>query len=170
MDTSQTTHISLCSGYGGIDLGLRRVCPGLRTIAYAEIEAFAGQPQHTWEPPRVVGNARGDGRRKDQQGRETKERVAVDWSGKSVGNTESGNGQRSAQGQAGHAAQPDQETGHRQTQPTLGRDVDGITDRLDDAELYVTCDNRTDELRLLGNGVVPATAALAFRTLLCDLH
>jgi hypothetical protein len=36
--------------------------------------------------------------------------------------------------------------------------------------LYVTCDNRTDELRLLGNGVVPATAALAFRTLLCDLH
>ena len=39
--------------------------------------------------------------------------------------------------------------------------------RLDDAELYVTCDNRMDELRLLGNGVVPATAELAFRTL-CD--
>ena len=34
------------------------------------------------------------------------------------------------------------------------------------ASLYTTCDNRTDELRLLGNGVVPATAALAFRTLL----
>jgi hypothetical protein len=33
------------------------------------------------------------------------------------------------------------------------------------AELCVSCDNRTDELRLLGNGVVPATAALAFRTL-----
>jgi hypothetical protein len=29
--------------------------------------------------------------------------------------------------------------------------------------------NRTDELRLLGNGVVPATAALAFRTLMTDL-
>jgi site-specific DNA-cytosine methylase len=28
------------------------------------------------------------------------------------------------------------------------------------------CTNRTDELRLLGNGVVPATAELAFRTLL----
>jgi hypothetical protein len=27
------------------------------------------------------------------------------------------------------------------------------------------CDNRTDELRLLGNGVVPATAELAWRTL-----
>jgi hypothetical protein len=33
------------------------------------------------------------------------------------------------------------------------------------AEFYVSCDNRTDELRLLGNGVVPATAELAFRTL-----
>jgi hypothetical protein len=32
--------------------------------------------------------------------------------------------------------------------------------------LYVTCDSRVDELRLLGNGVVPATAALAFTTLL----
>jgi hypothetical protein len=31
--------------------------------------------------------------------------------------------------------------------------------------LYVSCDNRTDELRLLGNGVVPATATIAFRTL-----
>jgi len=41
VDTTQITHISLCSGYGGIDLGLRRVIPNLRTIAYAEIEAFA---------------------------------------------------------------------------------------------------------------------------------
>jgi hypothetical protein len=30
----------------------------------------------------------------------------------------------------------------------------------------VCCDNRTDELRLLGNGVVPATATRAFLTLL----
>jgi DNA (cytosine-5)-methyltransferase 1 len=67
-----------------------------------------GEPQHAWEPPRVI----------------------------------------------------------RQAQPTLGGDVDGTADRLDAAELYVTCDNRTDELRLLGNGVVPATAALAFTTLL----
>jgi hypothetical protein len=32
-------------------------------------------------------------------------------------------------------------------------------------DLFRSCDNRTDELRLLGNGVVPATAELAFRTL-----
>ena len=36
-------------------------------------------------------------------------------------------------------------------------------------DLYISCDNRTDELRLLGNGVVPATAALAFRTLMNEL-
>ena len=41
MDPTQLTHISLCSGYGGIDLGLRRVLPSMRTIAYAEIEEFA---------------------------------------------------------------------------------------------------------------------------------
>ena len=54
----------------------------------------------------------------------------------------------------------------RQTQPTLGGDADGPPDWLDNAELYESCDNRTDELRLLGNGVMPATAALAFNLLL----
>ena len=39
-----------------------------------------------------------------------------------------------------------------------------------DGDLYTTCDNRTDELRLLGNGVVPATAELAFRTLWAELN
>lgn len=42
MDTSKTiTHISLCSGYAGIDLGLSRIISNFRTIAYSEIEAFA---------------------------------------------------------------------------------------------------------------------------------
>lgn len=34
-------HVSLCAGYGGIDLGLRGAIKGLRTIAVSEIEAFA---------------------------------------------------------------------------------------------------------------------------------
>lgn len=34
-------HISLCTGYGGIDLGLRAVLPTCRTITCVEIEAFA---------------------------------------------------------------------------------------------------------------------------------
>jgi hypothetical protein len=52
---------------------------------------------------------------------------------------------------------------------SMGRDIDGSSGRLDYAELCVSCDNRTDELRLLGNGVVPATAELAYRTLAREL-
>jgi hypothetical protein len=56
-----------------------------------------------------------------------------------------------------------------QTQPSLGRNPDGSSGRMDYAQLCVATDNRTDELRLLGNGVVPATAELAYRTLMREL-
>ena len=56
-----------------------------------------------------------------------------------------------------------------QAQPKMGRDADGTSNRMDATELHITCDNRTDELRLLGNGVVPAVAERAFRTLLTEL-
>lgn len=35
------SHVSLCTGYGGIDLGLRRVLPDCRTILTCEVEAYA---------------------------------------------------------------------------------------------------------------------------------
>jgi site-specific DNA-cytosine methylase len=57
----------------------------------------------------------------------------------------------------------------RITQRPLGGDLDGAANRMDYAQLCVSCDNRTDELRLLGNGVVPATAHKAFVTLLQEL-
>jgi DNA-cytosine methyltransferase len=42
VDTTKTiNHISLCAGYGGIDIGLSRAIPNLRTIAFSEIEAYA---------------------------------------------------------------------------------------------------------------------------------
>ena len=42
MDTTKAiTHLSLCAGYDGIGIGLERVLPNLRAIAYVEIEAFA---------------------------------------------------------------------------------------------------------------------------------
>ena len=42
MDTAKTiTHLGLCAGYGGIELGLKRVIPTLRSVALCEIEAFA---------------------------------------------------------------------------------------------------------------------------------
>lgn len=46
--------------------------------------------------------------------------------------------------------------------PSVGGDTTGATDRMGDAELYVTCDNRVDELRTLGNSVVPQCASAAF--------
>lgn len=41
VDHPEVTHVSLCAGYGGIDLGLKRAIRGVRTIAFSEIEAFA---------------------------------------------------------------------------------------------------------------------------------
>ena len=350
VDTAKITHISLCSGYGGIDLGLRRVCPGLRTVAYAEIEAFAiecllarmeggqldaapiwsdlksfpwesfrdrvdiltggypcqpfsaagkragkddprhlwpwiadgiaamrprvcffenveghislglssvisdleelgykvswgifsaaecgavhqrkrvfilavasgfrseaglsgsltrhegepgvadycsaqawpsrpGQPQHAWEPPRVVANSKSQRTNSGQQlcGEECGQGRALscesDESGESMGNAEQQHdggtiradelpsGTRRVWSCGQSFAQTDGQSG--QTQPTLGGDTHGPASRVDYAKLCVTYDNRTDELRLLGNGVVPATAALAFRTLLDELQ
>lgn len=40
-NTQEHTCLSLCSGYGGLELGLKRACPNVRTIAYVEVEAFA---------------------------------------------------------------------------------------------------------------------------------
>jgi len=103
-----------------------------------------GQPQFAWEPPRVVGQV--------QLGN-------ASHSGHARAKGQGGSG---SQGQSdGHAAQS---TG-RTAQPTLGGDADGPAGGLDYAELCVSYDNRTDELRLLGNGVVPATAERAFRVL-----
>ena len=374
MDTTQTTHLSLCSGYGGIDLGLRRAIPNLRTIAYAEIEAFAvenllarmaggqldpapiwpdlktfpwegfsdrvdilsggypcqpfsaagkrlgtddprhlwpfiadgirllrprlcffenveghislglreviselesmgysvswgifsasevgaphqrkrvfilahsdrergqlsdwcresaeqvpvsngqerrawpsrpGQPQHEWEPPRVVVNSASERTNGGQQlcdeecGQGRALPLQSDDSGEGMANADCFDRRTSASGwiddteagSAGEIVGESEEQGcgrlddesieerlearrhidgssdperkkYRQAQPPLGGDADGTASRMDYAELCVTCDNRTDELRLLGNGVVPATATLAFQTLLAEL-
>ena len=50
-------------------------------------------------------------------------------------------------------------------EPPMGGNADGAPSGLGYAELCYVMDNRTDELRLLGNGVVPDTAERAFRTL-----
>lgn len=58
---------------------------------------------------------------------------------------------------------------HRESKPEVGGNVDGVTDWLDCANLFESCDNRTDELRMLGNGVVPGTARIAFITMWKEL-
>jgi len=91
--------------------------------------------------------------------------------GEIVGDTEGGMPRQSSTGDwresAGGAGEASD--AEWQVEPTLGGDSDGTTRGMGYAELSVTCDNRTDELRLLGNGVVPATATLAFQTLLAEL-
>jgi len=107
-----------------------------------------GSPQFRWEPPRVVGDAQHAGSQGQWHNATSEHRA------------DSGL-------QFGAANGNDFDT--RQTEPSLGRDADGPSGGMGYAELCVSRDNRTDELRLLGNGVVPATAARAFRVLLTDL-
>ena len=38
---NELTHMSLCAGYGGIDLGLTAALTHTKTICYSEIEAYA---------------------------------------------------------------------------------------------------------------------------------
>lgn len=131
-----------------------------------------GHPQFGWEPPRVVGDARSQesSRLSSLAGRD--EVAEAGQPGAGLGDAAStkwraddlwGEGQTIKT--SGAFAAPDR----RQTQPSLGRNADGPAGRLDYAELCVAGDSRVDELRLLGNGVVPAVAERAFRVLLTQL-
>jgi DNA (cytosine-5)-methyltransferase 1 len=136
--------------------------------------ARPGQPQHAWEPPRVVENSNSDRRERnvardapEQDSHRQDDRVSSEAD--SVGNANGSRPQERSRKRGTGVQRADADGGtdaERQTQPALGGDAHGPASGLDDAKLYVTCDNRTDELCLLGNGVVPATAALAFTTLL----
>jgi len=126
----------------GQQSGARGISWSESASCYVDVwPARPGQPQYAWEPPRVMGNAA-------SQSLEGGKQIAAAWFTADTTSAASGDGQ---------------------TEPALGRDTDGSRDWMDYAELCVSCDNRTDELRLLGNGVVPATAELAFRTLIQQL-
>lgn len=274
MDTTKAvTHVSLCAGYGGIDLGLKRAIPDLRTIAFSEIEAFAcanlvakmeaGQldpapiwtdlktfpwssfrgkvgilsggypcqpfsaagkrlgaddPRHLWPfiaagiaamRPRLCFFENVEGHislgleqvLRDLQGlgyrctfgvfsasevgathqrkrlfilaHDTSVGVQGYWAGR-IQESFAHAGERLPL-RGGHCwpSRPSQEqfrgepprTIAKQTEPALGGDPDGSAGRLDYAQLCISGDSRVDELRLLGNGVVPATAERAFNVL-----
>lgn len=93
-----------------------------------------GQPQHQWEPPRVVSNP-------NSRRLERSEEVG----GRTI------NVVRDCGEEYSHEAQS-----------KMGRDLDGPPSRMVLTELYTTNDSRNDELRLLGNGVVPQTCTKAF--------
>ena len=114
-----------------------------KTHEVAQAPAGPEQQQHWWEPPRVIsgpelGNSNGT-RQQKRQGEQVQKVQGTDTASreKPIGEAES----------------------------QMGGDADGSTCGMDYAELCGTVDNRTDELRLLGNGVVPATFEEAWREL-----
>lgn len=127
-----------------------------------EYPALRGLPQHLWEPPRVVGNStisRCKGR-------------------KNTGADRGNEAEHKSRGFQFDGA------GGRETESPLGRDAHGYPYGVDlprlsglgDKELaeiydWMECGtNRTDELRMCGNGVVPAVASRAWRTLYQQLR
>ena len=273
MDTSKAvTHVGLCAGYGGIELGLKRAIPNMRSIALCEVEAFAianlvakmesgcldpapiwpnvktfpwasfrgcvdiltggypcqpfsaagkrqgaDDPRHLWRPyiargirilqPRlcffenveghislglsdVIEDLAGMGYR-TTWGIFSASEVGSPHQRKRVFILAHRNGARlerygrhvaindSERRQAAYGLAWPSRPGKQQhgwepprivsSERSLGRNPDGSSGRLDYAELRISGDNRTDELRLLGNGVVPATADLAYRTLMREL-
>jgi DNA (cytosine-5)-methyltransferase 1 len=106
-----------------------------------------GEQQFAWEPPRVVGNAN---ELRPQGRHDTGSLQAMGISRAELTGANSKHRRGSAES-------------------SLGRNAARTSGRLDHAVLHVSTDNRTDELRLLGNGVVPATAERAFRVLVGEL-
>ena len=156
-----------------------------------------GEHQHGWEPPRVVGDSNCINRRLSSVGRVNDAEAGP--AGQAVENSICGRGKEPSVQSADLSSEPswcDAESmgntacqlfnwsgsvtkqrwsaessnaGKWQTESSMGGNLDGTSGRMDYAKLCVSGDNRTDELRLLGNGVVPATAELAFRTLHASL-
>lgn len=143
-----------------------------------------GQPQSPWEPPRVVAYGNG-GQPSQERGNYgevcglSETQCQPEYSSGLLGR-KSQNGRNAVVGDASitrtnafasSSASRDSVSKPSiwQTEPALGGDVDGAAGGMDYAQLCVSGDNRTDELRLLGNGVVPATAERAFRVLIARL-
>jgi DNA (cytosine-5)-methyltransferase 1 len=121
---------------------------------------------------RIDRSAQAEGREHDRQAGSAGEAV--------MANTGISGSDRRSDGSSGRIRQPGevsvnaagcggQGNGMRQTQPAVGRNFNELTSGMDYAELCISGDNRTDEFRLLGNGVVPATAERAFRVLMKEL-
>ncbi len=159
----------------GGDIGRVQELPSEeRPMVRSEVEGRSGdgQTENSETQPAMGGNANG-----------TTDRMGPTELYDSCGGSELANTEREGlEGQRNDSAGLDREnarlqsgaedggdTNARETQPAMGGNANGTTDRMGPTELYDgyegynSCDNRTDELRMLGNGVVPASAELAFK-------
>jgi DNA (cytosine-5)-methyltransferase 1 len=130
------TKFTRLEGHAWSENNTKRWSPSIRPVA------SPGLPQHEWEEPRTVvdsnGNAGFNVRRQEPGQQASLERLG------NPSDTKPQNGAREKQ---------------RQAEPELGRTTDGNISWMDATANWV------DRLRLLGNGVMPATAAKAFATL-----
>ena len=168
------------SGYRIISKMLERACES--STAYP---ATRGADQYEWEPPRVtMGNPHSGGLQDEaheRQGHESESRdtktIRAAWSCASNRTKELGNpslkglerplseGITRAKGKEFASGSSTHEYLQRPFKSSMGRDIDGPADWLDYAELSESCESRIDELRMLGNGVVPGTSSKAFKVL-----
>ena len=147
-----------------------------------------GQPQYAWEPPRVVGNATSKRSCGGSEDGANQQPEMLGTGHEAVGNSNCG---RFSSGiNTGSCSETDsggqdniEQTECGKIKPKMGRNIDGTAYGMDISELSGLCnselaeirewvvkgDNRTDELRSCGNGVVPATAERAFRILMEEL-
>ena len=148
--------------------------------------ADPGQPQHGWEEPRTVADSKSgaelaDTGHPESSGRDGEEEGQLRESRGESAPQDCGDGEladnncerlqntaneQRHQGTEGDAVKRTRlaKEGGRQTEPQLGGTTDGPGSRVDATA------NRVDRLRLLGNGVVPQTAAKAFTTLWQQLN
>ncbi len=131
-----------------------------------------GEPQYGWEPPRTVADAESLQLRgvapagADSPGHQGPGAVSGQPAVLGVPPRELHD--RGGEPGAAGGREP-ADAGEGETEPPLGGGPDGPSYRLDYALLCRSGDSRIDELRLLGNGVVPATAERAFRVLSAEL-
>lgn len=138
------------------------------------------EPQHWWEPSRVFmddtdcGRCLGDVAESSPQPDRNGEDDRLPCTPSAVGNTaepglQESERKQAALGQSGAESELERSGLYHHSEgcfvAPLGRDLDGTSDRMVYAKLCSSVDDRASELRLLGNGVVPQCAAVAFAEL-----
>ena len=160
--------------------------------------ARPSEPQHWWEPPRVLGNAKHDGLSsttisgstlETSDNNEEGEKLSCESSGASqsssfgniseskeeLGNTEcggceSGDDNRTEAKESGTRCESGGGIPPRQEIISkMGRSNDGPPDWVGYVELCKSYSDRASELKLLGNGVCPIQAERAFLVLISEL-
>lgn len=131
------------------------------------VEAERGQPSEGWQPCSQPTAQGAGGELADTNGQRLQGQRPDDYEGRRD-NKDVPSGLRSRTvwparpGEPQESWEPPRTIEVGETESEMGGDFDGLAGGLGDAELYVSCDNRVDELRTLGNSVVPQSASAAF--------